>query len=152
MRVRAKNQWGWSDFSPMLTIKAATKPSKMAGKPVTSIDSATGGVLIQWTAPYSNAEPITKYRIEIVNKAGTPVEDLVHCDGSTSVIVSNLKCVVPMDTLRTSYLLQYPDLVQVQVYAYNSYGWGPVSDRNTVGAATYDVPLAMSAPLRGSST
>lgn len=45
-RVRAKNVWGWGPFSPVLTIKAATRPDKMLGSPQTSIDSATGGVLI----------------------------------------------------------------------------------------------------------
>ncbi len=75
--------------------------------------------MIQWTAPFSNFEAITKYKIEVVNKAGTPVEELDHCDGSTDAIVSNLKCVVPMQRLRTVYLLEYPDIVKVRITAYN---------------------------------
>jgi Fibronectin type III domain len=38
IRVRAKNRWGWGPFSPVLTIKAATMPAKMATYPSTSID------------------------------------------------------------------------------------------------------------------
>lgn len=59
MRVRAKNVWGWGPFSPILTIKAATRPSKMATKPVTSYDPVTGGVLIEWIAPFSNFQSIS---------------------------------------------------------------------------------------------
>ena len=32
---------------------------------ITSIDSVTGGVKITWTAPNSNSEIITAYKIEI---------------------------------------------------------------------------------------
>jgi len=63
MRVRAKNVWGWGQFSPILTIKAATRPAKMATKPVTSVDPVTGGVLIEWTAPFSNSQSISQYKI-----------------------------------------------------------------------------------------
>jgi len=55
LRVRAKNVWGWGPFSPIFNIKAATAPSKMTTLPVTSIDPVTGGMLIQWVAPFSNA-------------------------------------------------------------------------------------------------
>lgn len=58
IRVRAKNVWGWGQFSPILTIKAATRPAKMATKPVTSIDPITGGIMIEWIAPFSNAQSI----------------------------------------------------------------------------------------------
>lgn len=57
-----------------------------------------------------------------------------------------------MDKLRTVYNLQYPDIMKVQITAYNMYGWGPVSDVNTLGATVYDVPLAMISPTRGPET
>jgi hypothetical protein len=53
----------------------------MATKPVTSIDPMTGGILIQWTSPFSNAESISKYKIEIFNKAGVPSEETEYCNG-----------------------------------------------------------------------
>lgn len=83
IKVRAKNMWGWGAFSPVLLIKAATKPSKLASPAITAVDPATGGILIQWTAPFSNAETITAYKVEIINKAGVPVEETQYCDGST---------------------------------------------------------------------
>jgi len=64
-----------------LSIKAATKPAKMATKPVTSIDPMTGGILIQWTPPFSNAESISQYKIEIYNKAGVAAEETEYCNG-----------------------------------------------------------------------
>ncbi len=60
MKVRAKNAFGWSDFSEILVIKAATWP-EIAKPVVTSIDSSTGDVLLSWTAPYHNEQTITKY-------------------------------------------------------------------------------------------
>lgn len=152
VRVRAKNVWGWGDLSPVLLIKAATKPSKMASPPTTTIDPATGGILITWLPPATNSEAITKYKVEIINKAGVAVEEVEYCDGTSQTIVSNLRCVVPMAKLRSSYLLAYPDIMKVQVSAFNLYGWGPVSNTNTVGATVFDVPVQMAAPTRGAET
>jgi hypothetical protein len=39
-----------------------------------------------------------------------------------------------MTKLRETYLLQYSDLVKVQITAYNIFGWGPASVSNTLGA------------------
>ena len=46
-KVRAKNFWGWSEYSSETSIKAATIPEK----PITvetSVDSSTGDVVIDW--------------------------------------------------------------------------------------------------------
>jgi hypothetical protein len=80
------------------------------------------------------------------------MEEVEYCNGSSQLILSNLRCVVPMSKLRNIYNLQYPDLVKVQITAYNIYGWGPVSDINNAGAIVYDVPLAMVTPTRGPET
>lgn len=77
----------------------------------TTYDSITGGVKISWVAPNSNTESITKYLIEIYSKTNVASEDLTNCDGSSSTILSNLQCVIPMERLRTTYALVYPDLV-----------------------------------------
>ena len=63
IKVRAKNFWGWGTFSDTISIKASTVPEKV-DSPVTTIDSATGGLTISWTAPYDNADTITEYLIE----------------------------------------------------------------------------------------
>lgn len=43
IKVRARNYWGWGDFSDIITIKASTFPDKVE-PPTTTIDAATGGI------------------------------------------------------------------------------------------------------------
>lgn len=98
-RVRAKNYWGWGDYSSAVTIKASAAPDQMAAV-TTSIDSTTGGVKIEWIAPNSNSDSISAYLIEILDTTdATWTADTTNCDGSNSVIASNLYCVIPMSTL-----------------------------------------------------
>ena len=40
--------WGWGSYSDYGTIRASEPPAKMEA-PVTTLDSATGGVRISWT-------------------------------------------------------------------------------------------------------
>jgi hypothetical protein len=49
-RVRARNIFGWGPYSQVTYIQAAREPDQPL-PPVTSIDAATGGVVITWTAP-----------------------------------------------------------------------------------------------------
>jgi hypothetical protein len=58
IRVRARNYWGWGDFSDIMMIKASTIPGKVA-VPTTTIDAAQGGVRVVWIAPNSNSDLIT---------------------------------------------------------------------------------------------
>jgi hypothetical protein len=46
-QVRSSNKWGWSEWSSITWVKASTWPADVA-EPITSIDAATGGVLITW--------------------------------------------------------------------------------------------------------
>ena len=69
---------------------------------VTSIYAPTGGVLIQWQAPYANSDVITAYKIEILDVSGTTwSESLTYCDGSSLTVFNSLSCIVPMNVLRT---------------------------------------------------
>lgn len=58
--------WGWGTFSTSLSVRAASPPAQMAVA-VTSIDSITGGVKIQWTTPANNGNSLTAFKIEILN-------------------------------------------------------------------------------------
>lgn len=64
-------------------------------------------VRISFTAPNNNGKPIDKYQILILQSDGlTYTEDTTDCDGSNAVIISNLYCDIPMQTLRNApYLL-----------------------------------------------
>lgn len=62
------NKWGWGPYTaePNTEILAATVPVKVP-IPSTSIDPVTGGVMIQWDAPYNNGAEIIAYHIEILD-------------------------------------------------------------------------------------
>jgi heterodisulfide reductase subunit A-like polyferredoxin len=53
LKVRAKNYWGWGEFSDVLTIKSATWPNNMVAL-TTSIEAASGNIKVQWVKPYDN--------------------------------------------------------------------------------------------------
>ena len=63
VRIFAKNYWGWGEFSDTLTIVASSFPEQVA-IPTTGIDEATGGLRVQWVAPFDNSATITAYLIE----------------------------------------------------------------------------------------
>jgi hypothetical protein len=64
MQVRARNKWGWGDWSPIIWVTASTWPADMA-KPQTFIDSETGGVIIRWSKPDDHSSEIIRYIIEV---------------------------------------------------------------------------------------
>jgi len=91
LRVRARNALGWGDFSPLLEIKAATWPETPA--PVTTaIDTVSGGILLNWVAPYDNAETITSYTVQAYSKLTDSFEEI--CQDFV------LECLVPMSEVR----------------------------------------------------
>jgi hypothetical protein len=64
---------------------------------VTSIDSATGGVLINWSQPDDNSQPLMFFNILIGASDGvTFYEDEDNCSGVDTQIT---QCLVPMSTL-----------------------------------------------------
>jgi hypothetical protein len=79
--------------------------------PVTTVDSATGGVQISWVAPNNGQDTIDAYVIEIADSTSTWKTD-TSCDGSTSTVIVALKCIVPMSTLTgASFNLGFDTLV-----------------------------------------
>lgn len=64
---------------------------------VTSIDQATGGVLISWSQPDDNSEPLMNYNILIGASNGVSFfEDETNCSGADPQIT---QCLVPMSIL-----------------------------------------------------
>lgn len=89
---------------------------------VTSIDPLTGGLKVSWTAPASNSYPITKYLIEIAKSdLSAWSEDALHCDGSSSTVIVNMYCIIPMSTLTNplTYNYGFDSMVVVRASAYN---------------------------------
>lgn len=150
VRIRARNYWGWGDFSETITIKASTVPDQV-DTPETSIEAVTGGIRVTWAEPDDNSDTITAYMIE----AQLPTLEWAEiCDGTDSTVVTNKGCIIPMSTFwdTLTYNKVYNDLVQFRVTAYNVNGWGASSSANTEGALVYTVPSYMHQPVRDTRT
>ena len=68
-RLRAKNKWGWGDYSSTFNILAAMAPDRMA-RVITTINPSDGALKIQWTKPFENGSPVTAYQIELKDYNG----------------------------------------------------------------------------------
>jgi len=141
-RIRARNKWGWSEFStPPLQVLAAFVPYRV-DLPATSIDVLSGGVKVAWLAPYENGATISAYYIEIKDQSGN-WQTTPECDGSTAQVINALSCVVSMDTLSLSYGLAFNEIVIVRISAQNIMGQGAWSQSNTSGAKLRQRPTKM---------
>ena len=56
------------------------------------------------------------------------------------------------DLTSGSFAYAFDDLVEVTVAAYNSFGDGPASNVNTIGARIRTAPTIMSDPFKGAGT
>lgn len=131
-KFRVYNKFGWSDFSPVLTVLTALVPDQPTAPTVVIQD--TLNFRIAWSAPASNGgTAITAYKIVIrQNDDSTFSENTEYCDGSSSTIVANLYCDIPMTTLRAApYSLEYDDKVFAKITAINGVGESPESNANT---------------------
>ena len=86
-RIRAKNLWGYGDYSSTVALVASAAPDQV-DTAATSIDSSTGDLVISWVAPDDHGSPITAYRIEVRDKAGSSWTAHSSCDGSSASAVS----------------------------------------------------------------
>lgn len=148
--MRSKNKWGWSSYSSVTSIKAASEPDQ-PNAPTTAISGT--GVHIQWTAPNDLGESITAYLIEIKDSGGIYRTETSNCNGAVNPVLSALACTIPMTTLSSApFSLTLGTLIEARVTAINAVGTGLASDPNTSGALIRTVPSQMSAPIKGAAT
>jgi hypothetical protein len=141
-RVRARNIFGWGPYSQVIYNQAAREPGVPIA-PVTSIDPATGGVVIAWTAPDARGATIEAYKIEIANKAQTSWSEVAACDGTDPLVRDALRCTVSMSTFTDAGTFGYvfDDVVYVRVSATNLYLFGELSPAcDATGARIRVVP------------
>lgn len=152
-RVRARNIFGWGPYSAVTYIQAAREPDVPIA-PETSIDDATGGVAIEWTAPDARGSAITSYKVEIADQAGATWQTDASCDGADVTVLAALRCVVPMSTLTAApFNYAFDDVVQVRVSAANFYGFGTISPTtDSTGAKIRVVPVQMAQPTEDASS
>jgi hypothetical protein len=122
---------------------------------VTSIEPEAGAVVLTWVAPADNSAAITKYKIEIQDRAGSAwhEEPTGLCDGSSPAVQAARECTIPMARFTAvPFSLQRGDLIAVRASAFNANGWSPVSTTNTAGARVRTAPTRMNAPVRDPSS
>jgi hypothetical protein len=117
-RVRAKNMWGWGDYSAITTATPSALPDQMATV-TTAVEATAGAVVLAWVAPNDNSSPLTAYKIEFLSQDGTTwSEALATCDGSDATVMAALTCTIPMSTFTASpFSLPLSALIQVRASA-----------------------------------
>eukprot|EP00347_Sterkiella_histriomuscorum_P017133 403350540 len=146
-KIKAINKWGDGEFSEPVSITAAFKPGQILTPVRTDITSATGDVILEWDLPDQRGDPIEYYTVLILSNDGNFREDLTNCDGNQPAIVNFRTCTIPMSTLRDSpFSLAFDALIEVKVYAINSYGNNTASPLNTDGARIRQKPNKMGTP------
>jgi hypothetical protein len=151
-RVRAVNFWGEGQYSSTTVLVASTSP-ETALTPTTSIDTATGDLVISWSDPDDRGSAIAQYLIEIRDKAASQWLQSSYCDGTNTDVKAARQCSIPMLTLTSGdYAYYYGDLIYVRMSAYNDKGWSQVSPVNSEGATAVVYPQAVGTPTRSSET
>ena len=83
-RLRTSNAVGFSSYSTVFTIVAATVPSQPSA-PTTTLSEDSANVVIAWTLPSDlGGLSISSYKVEIKTSTATFEKDLTNCDAETS--------------------------------------------------------------------
>lgn len=100
-RYRAKNIYGWSPYSSVLSQTASKVPDEPLA-PVTA-NTATS-VTITWMQPYDGSTSIIGYIVEIATKDAASFElEKTYCNAEfDSTVIKNLSCSIPMSVLTTA--------------------------------------------------
>lgn len=154
-KIRAKNIWGWGEFSPIVTIRASTFPSAVT--PITtSYDEVTGGVKISWAQTKNNGDPITDYKIEIFSYDSLSWnEEPKNCYGSDKLIVSRRECIIPvLELYKSPFKLTFNQFIKVRILAINVIGSGNYGEISQALSDTRlkSTALNMWSPYRGEAT
>ena len=122
-RYRAKNLFGWSDFSEPLHLYAAKVPDTIDIAVTFNEDT---NVRISWELPtYNGGLPIISYRIKIETLTiNTFITELTYCNGADPVIRANRYCIIPMSKLiSTNFNLPLGRVIKARVEAENLVGY-----------------------------
>lgn len=138
-RYKARNIFGWSNWSPVGIIRTITVPSKPA-VPTTTLQA--DNVLIEWVQPsLGGNDVLVEYEIKIRGKDNQLYSELTYCNGQDALVKQNAECLIPMSVFWTSpFNLLQDDLIQLKVATKNQLGWGEFSDQNTIGLTVQTKP------------
>ena len=137
-RATAHNVHGWGPVSTEALVYATDVPAQPATVTTTA---STSNIEIAWTVPFNNYESIVAYRVAVQTSTGAFEEEPISCDASSTAIMDEMACRIPVATLVAgTFSLTAGDVVVAKVQAQNARGWGPLSVANTVGAIIITVP------------
>jgi hypothetical protein len=149
-RVRAKNIYGWGNWSTTLVVPTGTvpdTPNKMVViNPRTSTTDFTPNVKeisISWSAPRENGAKISRYTIQLyVKREGKFREYPALCDGKSSTVIINKRCDISSNVLAgTEFGYRSGDMFVAKVSATNSFGEGKFSMPNTTGGTVFKLEV-----------
>ena len=104
-QVRAKNKWGFGEFSDSVLFDASFKPEALETTPTTSNSGAM--VKIEWDLPFNNGAQITAFQVLIQEKDEEFSESTLYCSGADPTILVDRSCYIPLSVLRADpYLLE----------------------------------------------
>ena len=153
LRVRARNIHGWSLlYSEVLEALTSMRPEAPAPVTTTVRDL---NVRVSWQTPFDNYQAITRFEVYILSRDGQLYESKEYCDGHQfSSESTETHCDLPVKEVlqKEPFNLEFDDLVQARVRAYNVRGWSELSTANLDGARIQSEPLFMTAPTRDEQT
>lgn len=123
IKVEARNQYDYSDYSNVLTLLCAYIPTV----PHTIQTAMVGDtVKITWQLASENGSPITQYKVfmqEVNESESTFTLESNDCDGTDATVIANLECFVNISTLLAEpYGFDGGDSIYAKVSAVNFYG------------------------------
>ena len=116
-KVRARNIYGYGQFSAESTIVAVDVPGQISIPTVTMANDTTDTfITVDWTAPDDHYATITAYEILFKTSSGS-FTTYSSCLGTDSTIVAQTYCTVDMIGLKSAVGLSVDSLIQVRMRA-----------------------------------
>jgi hypothetical protein len=140
VRYRARNAYGWSEYSPEGIVRSTMIPEVISEPTVNLLFTS---VEVAWIEPNARGDAIEFYIIEILTKAGDFVEHPEYCHR-----IQLVSCQIPMAVITgPTYGLERGDLIQARVTSVNLKGQAPFSEANVEGALAEVIPETPTALL-----
>jgi hypothetical protein len=121
-KVRARNVYGYGEFSDFVTIRASSVPDTMEMINTVSVNRE---IIIRWEAPPSGGDDISAYEVELlIPSTGSYAVDATYCGNLDETM---LQCGIPHAHLISTYSFEVGDILKARAKAYNVNGWGAPS-------------------------
>jgi hypothetical protein len=139
-RYAARNFYGTSSSSTIISILAATVPAQVA-QPTRGLSSKD--VVISWTMPDSRGSVITKYSITFLDKSDSTYKEVEAFCGlvDSATPHTTTSCTIPMTQFNSVLGYAKGDIIKVKVAAYNDQGAGTASQEITSGLVYQTIPV-----------